>query len=215
MKSILLSGTAAVLLLAASTAFAAQPDDQHHPDAGAANTHATGDTHMSGPADQHGTMSGNTMSAHPGVTTHTTRHTRTRTRTRTTHTTTTAAPGNTHAGDNNHMGDHTPGNDNTMHASNGGHHAQIDVKFRIAATATHHFHAGAYRAPSGYAYRRHNIGDRLDAAFYARDYWLTDYATYDLMAPPDGYVWVRFGPDALLIDEDTGEVVRIQYGLFD
>ena len=30
----------------------------------------------------------------------------------------------------------------------------------------------------------------------------------ELYAPPDGYVWVRYGPDAVLIDEDTGEIVQ-------
>jgi Ni/Co efflux regulator RcnB len=196
MKSILLSGTAAILLLSAFGAFAAQPDDQHHPDAGAADTHTSG--------DQHGTM-GADHNNKPATTT-TTRHTRTR-RTTTTHTTTT--PGN----DNNGHNDAMHG-DNNMHGASNAHHAQIDVKLRIAVTATHHFNAGVYRAPPGYAYRRYNIGERLEPAFYARDYWLADYATYQLVAPPDGYTWVRFGPDAMLIDEDTGEVVQVQYGIF-
>jgi Ni/Co efflux regulator RcnB len=86
--------------------------------------------------------------------------------------------------------------------------------YRKAVTASRHFRAGAYRAPQHYSYRRYNIGERLDAEYYARDYWLTDFAAYDLVAPPDGYVWVRFGPDALLIDEDTGEVLQVEYGVF-
>jgi Ni/Co efflux regulator RcnB len=197
MKSILLSGAAAALLLTASGAFAAPGDDQHqsdnHPDAGA---HAGSDNHMSGPADNHGAMGDHGATGmtghngHAGTTVH-----RARTRhTRTTHTNTMRA------------GDHT----------NVNVHVNVDLtKYRRAETATHHFHAGDYRAPVGYAYRRYNIGERLEPAFYARDYWLADYATYALMAPPDGYTWVRFGPDAMLIDENTGEVIQVQYGIFD
>ncbi len=92
----------------------------------------------------------------------------------------------------------------------------VDVtSYRKTVTSSRHFHAGAYHAPRGYSYRRYSIGERLDAQFYARDYWLSDFAAYDLIAPPDGYVWVRFGPDALLIDEDTGETIQVVYGVFD
>jgi Ni/Co efflux regulator RcnB len=35
------------------------------------------------------------------------------------------------------------------------------------------------------------------------------------MAPWDGYEWVRYGDDALLIDTDTGEVIRTEYDLFE
>jgi Ni/Co efflux regulator RcnB len=80
--------------------------------------------------------------------------------------------------------------------------------------ATHRFHAGAYRAPHGYAYRRWTFGERLPAVYYAQDFWIGSYVDFGLMAPPDGCVWVRFGPDALLIDEDTGEVVQAVYGVF-
>lgn len=211
MKSILLSGAAA-LLLTVSGAYAAQPDDQHHADTHAgADTHGTpagADTHMSGATDNHGSM---------GKTNHgstsTTRHATHRTRHRTNMTTRTTRAD--HTGNDNHAG----GNDNTAHndnaSGNNAHHATIDVRFRIAVTATHHFHAGDYRAPPGYTYRRYNVGERLEPAFFARDYWLSDYATYQLVAPPDGYTWVRFGSDAILIDEDTGEVIQVQYGIFD
>jgi Ni/Co efflux regulator RcnB len=211
MKSILLSGAAA-LILTVSGACAAQQDDQHHADTHAgADTHGTpagADTHMSGAADNHGSTDN---ANHSG--TSTTRHTTHRTRHR--HNTTSGTTGTNHAGNDNHAG----GNDNAAHndnaRDNNAHHATIDVRFRIAVTATHHFHAGDYRAPPGYVYRRYNVGERLEPAFFVRDYWLTDYATYQLMAPPDGYVWVRFGPDAILIDETTGETVQVQYGIFD
>ncbi len=50
--------------------------------------------------------------------------------------------------------------------------------------------------------------------YFVRDYWLDNYEDFGLMDPPDGYTWVRYGPDALLIDEDTGEVVQVVYGVF-
>ena len=34
------------------------------------------------------------------------------------------------------------------------------------------------------------------------------------MDPPYGYVWVRYGDDALLVDVDTGEILRVVYGVF-
>lgn len=80
--------------------------------------------------------------------------------------------------------------------------------------ASRHFHAGAYRGPRGYVARRWRFGERLPAAYFARDYWLGNYALYGLFAPPSGLVWVRVGNDGLLIDEYTGEIVQVEYGLF-
>jgi hypothetical protein len=34
------------------------------------------------------------------------------------------------------------------------------------------------------------------------------------MLPPPGTVWVRYGSDAVLIDRDTGEVIRVVYNIF-
>lgn len=81
-------------------------------------------------------------------------------------------------------------------------------------TATHRYHAGAYRQPQGYYYRRWTFGEVLPRLFWAQDYWLGDYVTYGLPAPPFGYVWVRYGDDALLIDTDTGEILQVDYGVF-
>ena len=41
------------------------------------------------------------------------------------------------------------------------------------------------------------------------DYWL-----FGLDVPPYGYEWVRYGPDALLIDLRSGEVIQVVYGRF-
>ena len=37
---------------------------------------------------------------------------------------------------------------------------------------------------------------------------------YGLPAPPYGAVWVRVGNDALLVDEDSDEVITVEYSVF-
>lgn len=80
--------------------------------------------------------------------------------------------------------------------------------------AAHKFQAPPYRRPPGYFARRWSWGQTLPMAFWARDYWLTDFYAYDLPPPPYGAVWVRVGDDALLIDQDTGEIIEVDYGVF-
>jgi Ni/Co efflux regulator RcnB len=76
------------------------------------------------------------------------------------------------------------------------------------------FRVGAYYRPSGYYYRRWTYGDFLPSLFWGSRYWLNDYYAYDLMPPMPGTVWVRYGDDALLIDQYTGEVIQVAYGIF-
>src|SRR6185437_6110794 len=71
-----------------------------------------------------------------------------------------------------------------------------------------------YRRPHGWYYRRWNYGDFLPALFFGQDYWISDYRDFDLPYPPEGTVWVRYGNDALLVDEDTGEIIQVIYGIF-
>lgn len=82
-------------------------------------------------------------------------------------------------------------------------------------SASRHFHWQNYNQPSGYYYRRWAFGQIFPRIFWAQDYWLTDYWMFDLPVPPYGYVWVRYGDDALLINKQTGEVLQAVYGLFD
>lgn len=91
----------------------------------------------------------------------------------------------------------------------------VDFKsLRGNVRSSHRFHAGTYNRPHGYHYRHWRYGQRLPSFYFVRDYWIMDYLMYSLFAPPDGYVWVRVGDDALLIDEYTGEIVRVEYGVF-
>jgi Ni/Co efflux regulator RcnB len=86
--------------------------------------------------------------------------------------------------------------------------------FHRAFNASRRFQAPAYRRPAGWYAHRWSFGEFLPSAFWARDYWLIDFAAYGLPPPPYGAVWVRVGNDALLVDEDSGEVITVEYGVF-
>jgi len=81
--------------------------------------------------------------------------------------------------------------------------------------ASHHYHDGDYHAPAGYQPREWHDHDRLPPGYFAREYWIGDFIAYGLFAPPPECTWVRVGDDALLVDQDTGEVVQVEYDVFD
>jgi Ni/Co efflux regulator RcnB len=92
----------------------------------------------------------------------------------------------------------------------------VVLKARANITAPRRFHAvKVYVRPTGWYAHRWTYGERLPRAFFAPDYFILDFAAYGLISPWDGYEWVRYGDDALLIDIDTGEVIRTEYDLFD
>lgn len=76
------------------------------------------------------------------------------------------------------------------------------------------YRAPSYRRPRGWYSHRWTFGERLPSAFFARNYWINDFLDYGLLAPPYGTVWVRYGSDALLIDEYSGEVIQVAYNVF-
>jgi len=80
--------------------------------------------------------------------------------------------------------------------------------------ASRRFSAPSYRRPAGWYQRRWSFGEFLPSAFWARDYWLDNFQAYDLPPPPYGAVWVRVGNDALLVDEDSGEIISVAYSVF-
>ncbi|HEY2837021.1 MAG TPA: RcnB family protein [Rhizomicrobium sp.] len=80
--------------------------------------------------------------------------------------------------------------------------------------APRRFHAPAYRRPPGWYARRWTWGEFLPVSFWPRNYWITDFNIYDLPPPPFGAIWVRVGSDALLIDQDSGEIIEVDYGIF-
>lgn len=80
--------------------------------------------------------------------------------------------------------------------------------------AAHRFQVPSYRRPAGWYSHRWAFGEFLPSAFWVRDYWLIDFVDYDLPPPPYGAVWVRVDRDALLIDEDSGEIITVVYDVF-
>jgi Ni/Co efflux regulator RcnB len=77
-----------------------------------------------------------------------------------------------------------------------------------------HYRGPEFRWPRGFSYRRYTFGEFLPQIFFGENYWLYDYSDYGLPYPPPGTAWVRYGPDALLIDRYTGEIVQVIYGVF-
>jgi Ni/Co efflux regulator RcnB len=86
--------------------------------------------------------------------------------------------------------------------------------FHVGFRAPHRFHARAWFAPRGFHYRRFSIGERIPSILLAADFFIADYAAYDLEYPGDDYVWVRDGDDAVLVDRYSGEVIEVEYDVF-
>jgi len=87
-------------------------------------------------------------------------------------------------------------------------------EFHRDFNASRRFRAPAYRRPTGWYDHRWSFGEFLPRTYWVRDYWLDDFAAYGLPPPPYGAVWVRVGSDALLVDEDSGEVITVEYSVF-
>ncbi len=68
--------------------------------------------------------------------------------------------------------------------------------------------------PPGWGYRQWDVGAVLPPVFLSPDYYYPEWAALGLDPPPPGFEWVRYGPDLLLVDLNTGEVVDGVYGVF-
>lgn len=94
-------------------------------------------------------------------------------------------------------------------------HRRFDPKlWQRNFTAQNRFHWRPYHQPQNWHYRRWVFGMVLPTLFWTRDYWIVDYWMFGLMNPPYGYVWVRYGDDALLVNVQTGLILRVVYGVF-
>ena len=78
----------------------------------------------------------------------------------------------------------------------------------------HRLRLGQFRYPPGYAYRHWAIGQSLPQLLFSSAYYFTDYASLGLDAPPYGYQWVRYGPDVVLVNIRTGEILDVVSGVF-
>jgi hypothetical protein len=72
----------------------------------------------------------------------------------------------------------------------------------------------AFHYPHGYSYRRWYAGQSLPLLFLAAPYFFNDYASVGVEAPPPGYVWVRYGPDLVLVNRSTGAIEQVLYGVY-
>ncbi|HEY2177922.1 MAG TPA: RcnB family protein [Caulobacteraceae bacterium] len=86
--------------------------------------------------------------------------------------------------------------------------------FQRNVQAQRRFQGGFWRAPPGFAYRRWSYGQVLPGVYLGQNYWINNWAAFGLFAPPPGLVWVRYGPDVLLVDRYTGQIVQVRYGIF-
>lgn len=66
--------------------------------------------------------------------------------------------------------------------------------------------------PAGF--RHWEYGQYLPRALFAPAAYVLDYASYELGAPPADCEWVRNGPDALLVNLDSGQVIQVVPGAF-
>lgn len=75
-------------------------------------------------------------------------------------------------------------------------------------------HGGPWIWPGGYGYHRFFIGGILPAIFLGSAYIYADYVALGLAPPEPGFVWVRYGPDLVLVNQATGQIVNVAYGVF-
>jgi Ni/Co efflux regulator RcnB len=235
MKKLFVCATAVGLFMSVP-ALAAQNDDHHSDTRGTATVHSessapTRATHENGPT--RATMQAvhsNTVFAHQNTPVHAT-ETVAHNRTVTTHqkrpavavtggtnenaggTSTYSATSRAPFTANSARRDNSGSENSSVSAARTGHNPSVN-SLRLNVQASRQFHNGDYRQPAGYQSRHWSYGERLPHSYFARDYWLMDYVSFGLFAPPDGLVWVRVGNDALLIDEISGDVVQVDYGVF-
>jgi len=70
--------------------------------------------------------------------------------------------------------------------------------------------------PPGYAYRLWAVGAILPPLFWAANspYYYAGWADMGLPPPDPGFQYVQYGPDLLLVNVSTGEVVQVFPGAF-
>ena len=72
----------------------------------------------------------------------------------------------------------------------------------------------AFVYPRGYAYRPWVSGQRLPAAYFAPNYYVTNWGYYHLAPPPPGYRYVRVGNDIVLAAIAGGLISQVIAGAF-
>jgi hypothetical protein len=88
------------------------------------------------------------------------------------------------------------------------------VQFSFHGHDFNRVHVHPFVYPNGWAYREWAVGAILPPLFLVPDYYYPDWAALGLEPPPPGAQWVRYGPDLLLVDVNTGQVLDVAYGVF-
>ena len=70
-----------------------------------------------------------------------------------------------------------------------------------------------FRYPRGWGYRHWNRGEVLPRLFLASPFFF-EYGYLGLPPPPRDFRWVRYGPDALLVNSYDGRIVDVIYDAF-
>lgn len=88
------------------------------------------------------------------------------------------------------------------------------ARFTYRGRTINRVHLAPFVYPPGYAYRRWAVGALLPPLFLASAYFYAEWAALGLPPPQPGFQWVRYGPDLLLVNVSTGQVVDVAYGVF-
>jgi len=92
--------------------------------------------------------------------------------------------------------------------------ARGGAQFGYRGRMVNRVHLAPFVYPHGYGYRRWGVGGMLPPIFLASAYFYAEWATLGLAPPEPGFQWVRYGPDLLLVNTSTGQVVDAVYGAF-
>jgi hypothetical protein len=103
---------------------------------------------------------------------------------------------------------------NRPYYGHGAYHPPRGNSFYYGGRYYNRVHGGAWAWPPGYGYRRFYVGGILPSIFLGSAFIYANYAALGLAPPAPGYIWVRYGPDLVLVDQATGQIVNVAYGVF-
>jgi Ni/Co efflux regulator RcnB len=90
----------------------------------------------------------------------------------------------------------------------------VGAQFNYRGRTIERVHRDPFIYPQGWEYRRWEIGAALPPLFLAPDYYYPDWAALGLEPPPPGCQWLRYGPDLLLVDMNSGQILDTAYDVF-
>jgi Ni/Co efflux regulator RcnB len=107
----------------------------------------------------------------------------------------------------------TPGAGRALRGRDQGRGFYNASRFPQQFHAQQRYRVGWNNRPNGWYQRSWVFGDFLPFGWYDQSYYL-DFQEYGLPYPPVGCEWVRQGPDAVLVNVWTGEVLSVAGGIF-